>query len=441
MDNTEQKLLPVVAIVGRPNVGKSTLFNRLIGKRQAIENQEAGTTRDRLYGEVNWCGQKFSLIDTAGLIKNIDNEIKEAAMASVEIAIEEAELIIFLCDISDGGLHVEREIAKKLRRAKKKVILAGNKCDKKYELTDLIDYKRLGFDNPIAVSAIQGKNSGILLDVVCKNIEKIEDNRIVDDSCIKISIIGRPNAGKSTLLNSIIGSNKMIVSTVPGTTRDSADFKFKFKGQDIRIIDTAGLKRRSKVKYDTPESFAFLRAMSSLKDSKIAIYMIDATEKIAALDLKLLGDAAFMGKSIILAINKIDLAVEDKSTFMAKILGQLQKELNFIPWVPVVFISAKEKTHITELMNQVLEIQKERNEEIGVEDLQAVFNDARTTYPQIDYFKTLRFEKANPPIFKLKTRRNKKPHFSHMRFLENKIRNNFEYRGTPIFIDWVKPSK
>ena len=441
MIDTKEKRLPVVAIVGRPNVGKSTLFNRLIGKRRAIENKEAKTTRDRLYGEVSWSGQRFNIIDTAGLLKNIEDEISEAAMASVEIAIEEADLIVFLCDITDKVVPVEREIAKKLRRNKKKVVIAVNKCDKKYELKDLIEFKRLGFDNPVAVSAIQGKNSGDLLDLICKKIEKIEEGSALDESSIKVSIIGRPNAGKSTLLNSTIGSQKMIVSSVPGTTRDSADFLFKYKGKDITIVDTAGLKRRSKVKYDTPESFAFLRAMSSLKDSKITIYVIDATEKIASLDLKLLGDAAFMGKSVILAINKIDLATEDKETFMSKILGQLQDELNFMPWVPVVFVSAKEKIHITELLTQVLEVHKERNLEIGVVELQAVFKEAISTHPQINYFKTLKFERANPPVFKLKTRRNKKPHFSHLRFLENKIRDNFPYRGTPIFIDWDNKPK
>lgn len=440
MSIADKNHLPVIAIVGRPNVGKSTLFNRLIGKRRSIETKEAGTTRDRLYGEVSWVGKRFKLIDTAGLIKATD-EIEEEAAKSIEIAIEEASTILFLCDVKDGVDAQDREIAKKLRKSKKKIVLAVNKCDKKYDKDIEKDFRRLGFDRPFMISAIQGRNTGDLLDEMCENIESDSKDNIVDDSSIKLSIIGRPNAGKSTLLNSMIGSKKMIVSSKPGTTRDSADFTMNYKGQLIRVVDTAGIRRRSKVKRDTPESFALLRAMSALSESKIALYVIDAVEGITSLDLRLLGEAKEMGKSIVLVINKIDKIEEDRETFMAKVLGELRVDLNFIPWIPVVFISAKDKVHITELLNQVLEVHKERNREIKQSQLKEVFVDAINSNPQTRYFKTLRFERANPPVFKLKTLKNKKPHFSHMRFLENKIRDNFPYFGTPIFIDWDKETK
>lgn len=431
----------LLAIVGRPNVGKSTLFNRLIGKRQAIESKTPGTTRDRLYGELSWNGKNLLLTDTAGIQYGTKEELIEQSMAATKLAIESAGLVLFLVDFREGSTDTDFQIAKSLKKCAEKVIVVANKCDHKFESASTETFRRLGFANIVAVSAISGKASGDLLDLVTEKAESIEIAKKEGElkgGEIKFTIVGRPNVGKSTLTNTILGREHMIVSKTPGTTRDCGNFSFKHKGKILEVVDTAGMRRRGKIGHDTVESFALLRSLKAIKESNLVVYTIDSQEKISSLDLSILGEIKDLGKSIILAVNKIDLWGEDKEREMAKIINSLQRELNFMPWLPVVFISAKDSSNINNLLNQIIKVIESRMTEIDEGSMRDIYKDALATNYQIGYIKSLRFERANPPVFKIKTLKNKRAHFSHIRYLENKIRDRFPYNGTPIFIDHQK---
>lgn len=432
----------IIAIIGRPNVGKSTLFNRLIGKRKAIETATPGTTLDRLYGDFSWAGKNFILIDTAGIISRGKDEIMTAALAGVDLAIEEAEVIIFVVDYTTGIDPKDIEIARTLRRAKKKVVVAVNKCDNTDRADKSVEFRRLGFDKIIPVASISGRNTGDLLDEVSELAGDIEIAEPVtkDKPDFSLAIIGRPNVGKSTLLNSIADSPKMIVSAIPGTTRDAEEHIVTFKGKKIKLTDTAGIRRKSKIPHDTIESFALLRSLRAVEESDVVVFMIDALEGLVAIDQGILGEAKNLGRSIIIAVNKID-QWENPEEEMAKFLGALTRSLNFMPWVPVVFISAQEKTHINHLLNQAIKAYENRFIEADNEELRKILEEGKSTLPEISYIKELYFERANPPVFKAKIWKADKIHFSHKRFLENRIRDLYGYEGTPIFIDWIRIEK
>ena len=341
--------LKTVAIVGRPNVGKSSLFNRLIGKREAIETPTPGTTRDRLYGEVSWRGVKFNLVDIAGIEFGTKTEIDQNMQAGVSQAIEEADLILFLVDWNEKDNDVDRRIARTLRNIKKPVILVVNKCDNIERIETTEEFRRLGGFPVIPVSAISGKSSGDLLDIIVGKIKNDEpaDSNVTNDqteaqpSEIKLAIIGRPNVGKSTLMNTIIGQKRAVVSNIPGTTRDTISINFMHKGHKIELLDTAGIRRKGKIVKDTIESFAMLRTYKALKECDIAVLLINAEEGLVAADAHILGDAKEWGKGLVLAVNKIDSWKEgDTEALMGKMLYSLQSKLNFVPWLPTVFISA-----------------------------------------------------------------------------------------------------
>lgn len=433
MDN---KPLITIAIVGRPNVGKSTLFNRLIKKRQAIETDIAGTTRDRLYSQLFWRGREYRIIDTAGLLYQNLNEIETESQESTEIAIEEADIIIFTVDYKEGITDADMNISRILRK-RKNVLLVVNKCDSDFDENNLLPFKRLGIENMVLVSAISGRNTGDLMDSVLALSENITAKIVkqnIDNNQIKLSIIGRPNAGKSTLLNTVMGEKKMITSPIPGTTRDIQEYSFSHKGKNISICDTAGLKRKSKVKIGSIEGYALLRSYRTIRESQVAVYMIDVAEGVVAIDQALLGEIVSEGKSLILAVNKIDLW-QDVEKNMSQFIAKLRQQLNFMPWLPVVFISAQKKQHIDILLNQVIDVYKERFIEISEEDCAILLSESKERNSQINYIKSLIFVRSNPIIFKVVTKKNKKLHFSHIRFLENRIREIFPCRGNPIFID------
>lgn len=434
-----QTNLPTIAIVGRPNVGKSTLFNRIIGKRVAIEAKEARTTRDRLTSKFFWRNQNFILVDTAGLI-NSTNEILTESVKATNMAIEQSDLILFTVDFKEGPTEADLKLAKVLRKNRKAVILAVNKCDNIFHNEQKNQFKRLGFENIVLVSAISGKNTGDLLDLVHKLTQKPTEKstEINHENDISVSIIGRPNVGKSTLLNKIINQNRMIVSSVPNTTRDSQDSYFKFKNKNLKIIDTAGLNKKTKNDRNTVESFAYLRSINAIKNSSVIIYVLDAEQKITSFDLNIIGQAKEFGKSILIAVNKCDLWKENLENNMLKTISALQDKLNFMPYVPIVFISAQKRTHLINLLDQVLKVYDERNFIPDQKIVNQIFQQSKNSQSGFYYFKNLKFEKTNPPVFKLFIYKNKKPHFSHLRYLENKIRDIYPYIGTPIFIDWVK---
>jgi len=424
----------IVSIIGRPNVGKSTLFNRLIGKRQAIESAEAGTTRDRLYGDVYWCGKVFTLVDTAGFLGEIEEKLNLEVKEGIEIALNQSDQIIFVVDAKEGLVQKDFEVAKILRKKKTPTHLAINKADGKFDQINENDYKRLGFKHISKISAISGQGSGDILDMVCKNIKEIKTEENEGEQ-INLAIVGKPNVGKSTLLNKLAGEKKMIVSEISGTTRDSQNHKIKHKGRIINLIDTAGLRRPGKIKKDTIESFSKLRSLSAIKESNVVLYMADATEGFGSLDANLVLEAKNQGKSIIIVINKMDVFGEAKEGKMAEIISDLQEKLNYMPYLPVVFISALDGDNLKNLLSQIIRIYKERHLVCDQEVVDKILEESRERHSQIAYIQKLKFLKSNPPVFKIKTYKNKKMHFSHARYLENKIRDVYPFDGTPIFID------
>jgi GTPase len=441
MQNTKLK---TVAIIGRPNVGKSTLFNRLVGKRIAIETAIPGTTRDRLFGEVSWGKSKFNLMDVAGIEFGSKKEIDQSIQEGVNFAIDYADLIVFLTDWHDKNNEVDKTIARFLRKTDKPILIAVNKADNIERQEKIDEFKRLGNFPIVPVSAISGKSSGDLLDLIIKSLKKVKSKTSVEKvkkPTIKLAIIGRPNVGKSTLLNTIIGEKRAIVSDEPGTTRDTVTIDFSHSGENIQITDTAGIRRPGKITKDTIESFSVLRTMRALQNSDIAILVIDANEGLVALDVNILGKAKEWGKGIILALNKIDTIKEERQEFMARFLTELQTKLNFVPWLPIVFISAKENENVKPLFNQVISTKKNRSFHIPQGDLNQILEKAKSDNDQLKGIIGLSQFKANPPIFKAKFKGRDRLHPTQVRYLENRIRDNYPLNGTPIFIDLVKEAK
>ena len=431
-----------VAIIGRPNVGKSTLFNRLIGKREAIETPIPGTTRDRLFGEVSWRGITFDLVDVAGIEFGLKAELDKNTQAGVNSAIENADLILFIVDWNEKTNEVDRRIARTLRTIKKPVILVTNKCDNLERLQTAEEFKRLGNFPVVPVSAISGKSSGDLLDVIVEKLKvkksetiKIEDEKV--DGEVKLAIIGRPNVGKSTLINTILGEKRVVVSEVPGTTRDTISINFMHKGHKIELADTAGIRRRGKIVKDTIESFAMLRTNRALKECDVAVLLIDAEEGLVATDTHILGQAKEWGKGLVLAVNKIDLWTEEnKEKFMAQLLYYLQKKLNFTPWLPTVFISAKDDQNIKPLLNQVIISYENRKTWIPEEELTTILTEAKESNNQIFNILSLKQKRTSPPTFEALYCK-KAPHTTQMRYLENKIRDVYPLPGSPMFLDLI----
>lgn len=430
-----------VAIIGRPNVGKSTLFNRLIGKRQAIETPVPGTTRDRLFGEVKWLGKCFNLIDVAGVEYTPKTELEKNIQEGIDLAIEMSDLILFVVDWSDPDNQVDKIIASRLRRSKKKVIVAVNKADDLHKINQIEAFKRYGSFECIAVSAISGKNSGDLCDLIVKNLDNI-NNQQTDSELekTKIAIIGRPNVGKSTLINNLVGHKVAVVSEMPGTTRDAVNHLIKFKGKNIEIIDTAGVRRRGKIKKDTPESFSILRAQKAILESDIVIVAIDAEEGLVSGEATIIDQAASLGKGIILIVNKIDLwPEENRQKYIANILNILQKKLNFTPWLPVIFISGKEKINLKPLLNQILTSNDNMNFQIPAKELREILEVAKSKNSQIGSIVDIKQTGVKPPTIELRYK-NRLPHATQIRYLENQIRDVYPQNGVPILFK-IKSTK
>lgn len=436
----ENENLKTVALVGRPNVGKSTLFNRLIGQRKAIETPIPGTTRDRLYGEVSWCGKEFNIIDLAGIEFGTKEEIDRNIQESVNFAIETADLILFIVDWEEKENPIDKRIARLLQKASKNVLMVINKADNLERINSIEEFKRLGKFEMVPVSAIGGKNTGDLLDVVCSKISESKPvEKKVEEPKIKLAIIGRPNTGKSTLINTIIGDKRAVVSAEAGTTRDVVNVDFIYKGTKIEIADTAGIRRPGKIQKDTIESFGLLRTHRALKESDIAILLIDGIEGLVSSDANILGQAKEWGKGIILAVNKIDMW-DDLETKMPRMIAYLQEKLNFTPWLPIIFISAKEKENIKPLLNQIMTVYKNRNTTIDQKELDQILEDAKQNNFQLSNLTSISQKKTNPPIFEVKFKK-EEPHVSQIRYLENRIRDNYPMTGTPIFIDLSRRGK
>ena len=426
----------IVAIVGSPNVGKSTLFNRIVGERKAIVDDQAGVTRDRLYGKATWLTKEFTLIDTGGV------EIKNAAFqtqirAQVEIAIEEADLIIYVTDGRLGVTPDDRVVCKMLFKSSKPVILCVNKIDN-YEMMDNVtEFYSLGIGDPIAISTAHGIGIGDLLDKVVENLpEKVEEE--FDEDTIAFSIIGRPNVGKSSLTNAILGQDRVIVSNIEGTTRDSIDTRFTRDEQNYVVIDTAGLKKRGKI-YESVDKYAALRALAAIDRSQVVLLVIDANEGITQQDKHVVGYAMDESKAIVIVVNKWDL-VEHTQNAMTEFTKKIRSEFKFLDYAPVVYISAKDKSRIQTIFPEIQAAFSAYNYRVGTSVLNDIMMDAQIVNPTpVFNGGRLKIYFASqvavcPPTFVLSVNDPEYMHFSYQRYLENRLRDSFDFTGTPIKI-------
>ncbi len=427
--------LPIVAIVGRPNVGKSTLFNRIINERVAIVEDRPGVTRDRNYARASWMGHQFSIIDTGGITWE-DSTIDEEIRAQAEIAIEEADVIVMLADASQGVTSLDERIAHLLYRADKPVLLAVNKADNPEQRTDIYDFYSLGLGDPIPVSGSHGTGIGDLLDEVVKNFPA--DAEKTEEGVISFSVIGRPNVGKSSIVNRLLGEERVIVANEEGTTRDAIDTPFVKDGTKFRVVDTAGIRRRGKV-YEKTEKYSVMRAMSAMERSDVAILVLDASTGIREQDKHVAGYAHEAGLGMIIAVNKWDLPKKDSSSgkdFEAVI----QEEFSYLDYAPIVFVSAKTGKNIDQLPKMVKEVYENKNQRIQSSVLNDLLLEASRLVPapmvkgkrlRVYYMTQV---KTNPPTFVVFCNDPELMHFSYQRFLINQLRENFDFTGTPIKI-------
>ena len=429
---------PIVAIVGRPNVGKSTLFNRLTRSKMAIVEDYPGVTRDRLYQDAEWNDRKFTLIDTGGIEVKSDDTILAQVRTQAQVAMEEADVIIFMCDIKAGVTNEDMEIAQMLRRTKKDVILAVNKVEDFSRMEDLYEFYALGLDEPYPISASHGMNTGDLLDRLMELIDQFDEEEYEPD-VIKIAVVGRPNVGKSSLTNAILGQERAIVSNIPGTTRDAIDTPFERNGQQYVIIDTAGMRRKSKVAETTTERYSVIRSLRAVDRADAVLMVINAEEGLIEQDKKIVGYAHEQGKAIILVVNKWDLIEKDDKTAIT-MEKEIRSELLFLQYAPMIFVSAMTKQRVHKLIDLINYGVEQNNLRISTSVLNEVIRDAvQLNPPPSDKGKRLKIFYATqsgvrPPTFVLFVNEPEIMHFSYERFLENKIRENFGFDGTPIKI-------
>ncbi len=427
--------LPIVAIVGRPNVGKSTLFNKIAGSRIAIIEDTPGVTRDRLYEEVSYLNKPFYLVDTGGIDLG-DEKFNDEIKMQAEIAINEADVVIFVLDAKDGITSNDLVVRDILRRSNKKIVVAINKMDNKGSYDNIYDFYELGFDNYIPISAIHNTGYIELMDEVTSGFKTKDESD--DDERLKIAIIGRPNVGKSSLTNAILNEERVVVSDVAGTTRDSINTIFKYHDEEFVLIDTAGMRKKGKV-YEAIEKYSLFRSMNSIDKSDICLLVIDAEDGIKEHDKHIAGYAIERGKGLIIVVNKWD-AVENANISEFKKL--VRSEFQFASYAPVVFLSALTKKRIHTLMPEVLKVKENINREIKTSVLNEVIEDAYNLNPAPSYKgKRLKIyfvsqTGVKPPKFTFRVNSKGLVHFSYERYLENKLRENFELEGTPIILQF-----
>ena len=427
---------PIIAIVGRPNVGKSMLFNKIIGRRLSIVEDTPGVTRDRIYGESDWRGRKFTLIDTGGIEPRTDNQILAFMREQAQIAIDNATVIVFLCDVKTGMTASDQEVASMLRRCGKPVVLAVNKVDQG-QSPDIYEFYNLGLGDPIAVSAVHGHGTGDLLDAYVEYFppeEEVEE----DDDAIKVAVIGKPNAGKSSLVNKILGEERVIVSNVAGTTRDAIDSRFTNEKGSFVFIDTAGMRKRSKVDEDI-EKYSILRATMAIDRADVCLILIDATEGVTEQDTKVAGMAHEAGKASIIVVNKWDLVEKDDKT-MARMTEDIRRDLAYMTYAPILFISAKTGQRVEKLFDLIDYVANQSAFRVTTGMLNTVLADAQTrVQPPTDKGRRLKIYYmtqvgVKPPHFVVFCNDRRLFHFSYQRYLENCIRSTFSLEGTPIIL-------
>lgn len=427
---------PVVAVVGRPNVGKSTLFNKLIGKRLSIVDDTPGVTRDRIYGDAEWLGKKFMLVDTGGIEPDNGDVILSGMRAQAQLAIETASAIIFVTDINSGVTAADAEIASMLQKSGKPVVLCVNKCDGIGEPpAEIYEFYNLGIGDPIPVSSVHGHGTGDLLDEVISHIPENEfDDE--DEDVINVAVIGKPNAGKSSLINKISGEERSIVSDIAGTTRDAIDTAVERDGVKYNFIDTAGLRRKSRVD-DKIEKYSILRAQMAIERADVCVIMLDGKEGFTEQDSKVAGLALEQGKACIIAVNKWD-AVEKDGRTMDGTRKSLMKDFSFMSYAPIIFISAKTGQRIDRLFELIKYVNEQNTMRISTGMLNDILADATArVQPPTDKGKRLKIyymtqASTKPPTFVCFCNRAELFHFSYQRYLENQIRSTFGLEGTPV---------
>lgn len=445
---------PVVALVGRPNVGKSTLFNRLAGQPLAIVDDTPGTTRDRLFTEAEWTGVNFDIVDTGGIDPTASgskdplsigsaeyiNQIREQA----ELAIREADAILFLVDGAAGVTPADEEVANILRRHRKTrdgepwppIFLVVNKVDSQNVRDNVVQFYELGLGDPYPVSALHGTETGDLLDALVASFKDIGEQE--EDDSVKIALVGKPNVGKSSLLNRLVGEERAIVSPIAGTTRDAVDTHMEFDGVPLTLIDTAGIRRRGKIEPGV-EKYSVLRTMRAIERCDVALLMLDATDSLSAQDAHIAGYILEEWKSVVVLVNKWD-AVEKDTFTMAGYTEVIRRELNFLPYVPIIFISAKNGQRVDQVLPTALRVQEERLARLSTSQINKIIQTAQDVHPapahagralKIYYGTQVR---SDPPTFLLYVNDPTLSHFSYERYLENSIRKEYPFLGTPIRI-------
>ena len=429
---------PLIAIVGRPNVGKSMLFNKIIGRRLSIVEDTPGVTRDRIYGESDWNGRKFRLVDTGGIEPNTDNQILAFMREQAQIAIDNANVIIFVTDIKTGMTAADQEVAGMLQRSKKPIVLAVNKMDSTGAVDpDFYEFYNLGLGDPIAVSAVHGHGTGDLLDA-CLQYFPPEDEEEEDSDVIQVAIIGKPNVGKSSLTNRILGQQRVIVSNVAGTTRDAIDSYFENESGKFLFIDTAGMRRKSKVD-DAVEKYSNLRSIAAIERADVCLILIDANEGVTEQDTKVAGLAHEAGKACIIVVNKWDTVEKDTNTMDEK-TAEVRRDLSYMTYAPVVFISALTGQRVDKLFDMIVAVSNQNSMRITTGMLNNILEDATArVQPPTDKGRRLKIYYitqvgVKPPHFVFFCNDSRLFHFSYQRYLENQIRAVFGLTGTPIRI-------
>jgi GTPase len=435
---------PIVAIVGRPNVGKSTLFNRLIGAKKAIVHDAPGITRDRHYGESDWNGKEFILIDTGGYVPDSDDVFERAIREQVKISIEEAGLVLFLVDGQAGVLPMDDEIARLLRRSARKVILVVNKTDALKHIPNATQFYELGLGEPLPISAANGYKTGDLLDEVVADFTAQAEQ--ADEGIMQLAIIGKPNVGKSSVTNALLGKERSIVTDIPGTTRDSIDSTMKYNGRDITLIDTAGLRRKSKVR-ENIEFYSTLRTLKSIERCDVALCLIDAAEGLNHQDISVISEAIDHKKGVVIAVNKWDL-IEDKETNTIKhLVEEIHAQIKMYDFAPIIFISAVTKQRLRKALDLCLQVYEERRKRIPTSQLnEAMLEIVRATPPpatatgrEVKLYYATQVREA-PPVIVFFTNEPRYIPESYRRFVERQVRKQFGFEGVPLTVQFRQKS-
>lgn len=427
---------PIVAIVGRPNVGKSTLFNKLAGKRLSIVKNTPGVTRDRIYADAEWLNHSFRIVDTGGIEPKTDDVLLKYMRAQAELAIETADVIVFVTDAKAGMTDADAEVGNMLRRSKKPVVIAVNKLDSMTDVTPVYEFYSLGLGEPMAVSAEQGKGIGDLLDEVVKYFPEEDTDGDEEEEILKVAVIGKPNTGKSSLINRLLGEERVIVSDIAGTTRDAVDTLVEFEGKKYVFIDTAGIRRQSRVNEEI-ERFSVIRAVSAVERCDVAVIMIDATEGITEQDAKIAGLAHENGKAAVVAVNKWD-AVEKNDKTIYRFQEKVDQVLSFMPYAQKIFISAKTGQRIPKIFEAVDLVAQNHAKRVPTGVLNDVLYEAMAVnQPPSDKGKRLKIfymtqVSVKPPTFVVFVNSKDLMHYSYTRYIENRIRENFGFQGTPL---------